>query len=131
MPLIATPSQLPSGARCVRLEGRGDITKEDAEAVSKELGAGGPLSGVPILALTRDVRSVSPEARHVFGGRGDLSAPATWTAVVVTSPVVRVTTNFVMRINKAKRQRLFSTEAEAVQWLEERIKEDQARAKVE
>src|SRR5262245_4278544 len=123
MPLIATLSQLPSGARCIRLEGRGDITKEDAEAVSKELGAGGPLHGIPILTLTRDVRSVSAEARHVFASRVDPSAPATWTAVVVTNPVIRVSTNFAMRFTKVKRQRLFKTEAEAVQWLEERIKE--------
>ena len=131
MPLIATPGQLPSGARYVRLEGRGDITKEDATGVTKELGAGGPLSGIPILALTRDVKSVSSEARHVFAGRGNPTAPATWIAVIVTNPVIRVGTNFVMRLNKAKRQRLFAKEAEAVQWLEERIKEEQARGKVE
>jgi len=131
MPIIATPIQLPSGARCVRLECRGDITKEEAEALSKEIGVGGPLSGIPILSLSQGVVSVSAEARQVFARHRDLNAQANWTAVVVASPLMRVTANFLMRVNKVKRQRLFSTEAEAVQWLEERIKEDQARAKVE
>ena len=49
--------------------------------------------------------------------------------MVVTNPVVRVTTNFLMRINKARKQRLFTSEAEAILWLDERAREDAARAK--
>jgi len=122
MPITATLNQLASGVSYVRLECLGDIVKEDAEAISKEIGAGGPLSGIPILALTQRVGSISAEARKVFGDRGDLSAQETWTAIVATNPVMRVTANFLMRLNRVQKQRLFSTEAEAVQWLEERIK---------
>jgi len=128
MPITFAVSQLPSGARCVRLECRGAITKEEAEALSKEIGIGGPLYGIPILSLTQGVVSVSAEARQVFARHRDLGVQPDWTAVVVASALMRVTANFLMRVNKVKKQRLFSTEAEAVQWLEERIKEDQVRA---
>ena len=56
------------------------------------------------------------------------ASSATWTGIITTNPVMRVTANFLIRVNKVKKQRLFSKEAEAVQWLEERIKEDQAHA---
>jgi hypothetical protein len=131
MPITATVSQLPSGARCVRLECSGQITREDAEALSKQIGFDGPWFRIPILSLSQGAVSVSVEARHVFGQRRDLYAQANWTAVVVASPLMRVTANFLMRVNRMKKQRLFSTEAEAVQWLEERIKEDQVRVKAE
>jgi len=48
-------------------------------------------------------------------------------AIVVTSPVVRVAANFIMRTSKNPRQRLFSTEEEAIRWLDERIAKRRSR----
>ncbi len=47
-------------------------------------------------------------------------------AVVVTNPIVRVATNFLVRVGRNKRVRLFGSEAEAIQWLAERVRESKA-----
>jgi hypothetical protein len=39
---------------------------------------------------------------------------------VVTNPLIRVASNFIMRMNKNPQHRMFATEAEAVRWLDER-----------
>jgi hypothetical protein len=98
---------------------------EDMEAGEKQLGVGGALHGLPILSLSQKVTSVSSDARRLMSGR----EAEVWTAVVVTNPVIRVTTNFLIRVTGSKKQRLFTTEAAAIQWLDERVQEDAARAK--
>ncbi len=119
MPIELSTFLLPSGARCVRAICSGDLTKKDLDAGDLQLGAGGPLHGLPILSLSQQVTSVSSDARQLMGSRG----AEVWTAVVVTNPVIRVTTNFLMRVTGSKKQRLFTSEAEAIQWLDERVQE--------
>src|SRR3954469_15269177 len=99
MPMTSTIMQLPGGARCVRIECLGRVTGEDAEAILQQIRPGGSLHGLPLLGLTQKLESISSEARQAFGVR-DLSASSTWTAAVVTNPVIRVTANFLMRVNK-------------------------------
>lgn len=119
--------RLPSGARAARCDCSGIVTKADAEAWMAETGPGGPLYDLPILAVALQLQKVESDARGVFGQHQDPTREDNWMAVVVTNPVIRVTTNFVMRITRHRKQRLFSTEAEAVAWLEERLREDSAR----
>jgi hypothetical protein len=65
---------------------------------------------------------MTPEARALFANRRNPSATE-WIALVLGNPLMRVTSNFILRMNGNPRRRLFSTEAEAVQWLDERARE--------
>jgi len=67
-------------------------------------------------------------ARAVFAGRGEIGDREVWTAVVVTNPVIRVTANFIMRIQKQRKTKLFSVEAEALRWLDARTRERKEEA---
>jgi hypothetical protein len=125
MPINYSTFLLPSGARCVRADCSGALTKKDLEVGDRELGVGGSLHGLPILSMSQQVTSMSSDARKHMGSR----ETEVWTAVVVTNPVIRVTANFLMRVTGSKKQRLFTVEAEAIQWLDERAREDEARAR--
>jgi len=91
---------------------------------------GGPYHGLSLLVGAQKVKTMLPEARAVFANRR-APPPTEWMAVVLTNPIVRVTSNFILRMNGNARRRLFSTEREAVQWLDERVREDAARAKTD
>jgi hypothetical protein len=127
MPVEMSTFSLPGGTRCAKLVSSGRFSKEDAEALLKEMNPGGSMVGMPRLVLTQQLTSVAPEARWLFAGRPEEGEREPWVAVVVSNPVVRVTTNFLVRINRNKRVRLFSSEPEATRWLDERIREGAAR----
>lgn len=127
MPYETTIFQLPCGARCVRMVSRGTLTAEDATTLIRQSEPGGELHGLPFLMLSHQLQSVSPEARSLFGKRGEVGDEEPLTAIVVTNPVVRVTSNFLMRVQRTKRSKLFSTEEEALRWLDARIREQAPR----
>jgi len=128
MPYETTFFQLPCGARGVRLDMRGTISGEDAAALFKEVNPGGVLYRQACLVLTKDLDSFSPEARAVSVG-GKPWDPDMWSAVVVTKPVIRVLINFIARISRSRRLKLFALEPEAIQWLDERAREEAAKVK--
>jgi len=127
MPVQLSVFQLPGGARCLREDCAGEVTVEDTRVILQQTDPGGPFHGLPILALTEKMTSVTADARGMIAGRGDVSGKEVWMAVVMTNPVLRVTINFMMRILKNRKVRLFNREAEAIQWLDERVREDTAR----
>ncbi len=125
---ISTPD-LPCGERFTRAEGSGVIAKEDAEYLLSRVTSGGDLNGLPQLVLTQKVTSITAEARKLFGGTNAQRAQQTWCAVVVTNPLIKVTANLVARVNKTTRVKLFTSEPEAIRWLDERAREEAARKK--
>jgi len=125
MPFQTTFSQLPCGVRYVRLETSGRFSREDAEALIQMMNPGGELHGIPILLLTEKLESVGSEARALFAGRGD-AAKDPWIAAVVANPVVRVTLNFLKRVQKRNTGTMFANEPAAIQWLDARVREDRA-----
>src|SRR4051812_21189625 len=128
MPFTLSSFQLPCGAPCARVEWTGVASGEEAHALVARLAAGGPYHGQPLLILTQKMESMTSEARNTFGGRVD--TPLTeWIALVVADPVIRVTTKFISRVNRHDRQQMFATNSEAIQWLDERAREDAAKAK--
>src|SRR5689334_16469457 len=102
MPTEYSIFQLPSGARCGRVVLNGPYGKEEVADLMLQTDPGGPLHGLPLLALAQRLTSVSAEARGMYGRRGDMSLLESWTAGVITNPVVRVTANFLMRVQKRK-----------------------------
>lgn len=123
MPFQTTFSQLPCGVRYLRLETIGRFSREDADALIQLMNPGGELHGIPILLLTEKLESIASEARALFAGRGD-TAKDPWIAAVVANPVVRVTLNFLKRIQKQSKGTMFANEPAALQWLDTRVRED-------
>lgn len=128
MPYTVTNFTLPCGGRCVRIVGSGHIMKEDADYLMTYIGRGGSVFGVPMLILTQEIKSISSEARSFFSAGIDREYQA-WCGLVVTSALIRVTTNFLSRITGYRKSKMFSTEEETIRWLDERVREDASKSK--
>jgi len=127
MPYEVSILQLPCGARFARVSAHGDIIAEDARAqVARMDHPEGDLYGMPTMFLTREMGSMTPEVRAIFGARRNLGDKDPWVAVVVANVILRVITHFVMRMRGSKRSRVFTSETDAVAWLNERVLESQA-----
>src|SRR5687767_12993002 len=94
--------QLPCGVRVGRVEMTGSVSGEEARTLLDQLQPGGALHGLPLLIMLQRLDSFSSDARRAVGQVG-LEEVETWEAVVVTNPVIRVTVNFVMRIQGRKK----------------------------
>jgi hypothetical protein len=119
MPYELSTFELPDGRRCARLVWSGTITGEDADAALAQCEPGGSVYGLPLLGLSHQMTSLSPEARAIFTSPR-ANAFTEKLAMVFTSPVLRVMANFVLRVRRNKLQRLFKAEAEAISWLIEK-----------
>jgi hypothetical protein len=124
MPYAVSTFILPCGTPATRADGSGVITAEAATELMAKIGPGGEQFGRPLLVLTQQMTKMSPEARSIFSASGDPTADRAWCAVVVTSPVIRVTVNFLLRVSKAPTVKLFSSEPDAIAWLDERVRVD-------
>ena len=124
MPYEVSGFTLPCGAPAARAEGSGAITREAADELMKQIGPGGANYHQPLLVLTQQMTKMSPEARKIFSKPADPAADQAWCAVVVTNPVIRVTVNFLLRVSQAPTIKLFSSEPDAIAWLDERVRVD-------
>jgi hypothetical protein len=128
VPFEISPFQLPCGARAARVKSYGFFTGDDAATMLKQWEPGGPLYGMPSLVLTGEMTVMTPEARSYFSSWKEPSETE-WYAIVVVNPVMRVVSNFILRVSGTTRRRLFTSEDEALRWLDERVREDLAKAK--
>ena len=126
MPYEISTFALPCGARAARVKISGIFDGHEARSAMGNWAPGGPLHGVPGLVLTQEVKEATPEARSFYAGWKETS-PTEWLAVVVTNPVLRVMGNFILRVSKSTRRKMFTTEAEALKWLDERARESGAK----
>lgn len=127
MPYEVSILQLPCGARYARVNAHGIIVAADARAqVARMDQPDGDLYGMPTMFLTREMESMTPEVRAIFGARRNLGDKDPWVAVVVANVLIRVFTNFVMRVRGSKKTRLFTSEEAALAWLNERAVGGQA-----
>jgi hypothetical protein len=121
MPFEMTTFTLPCGERAVRIEYWGTISKEDATEVLRRLDTGGSHHGMSTLTVTVKEHTVSPEARRLFNAFTFPAVPAG--ALVNSNMLTRVFANFIVRANKSSdRMRSFSSEADAIPWMDERTR---------
>jgi hypothetical protein len=106
----------------------GHFSREDAEEFFRQISPGGPMHRLPRLCLCQEQTSASSDARTMFTKLEGDEEP--WTAMVVVNPMVRVAINFVLRISRNRKVRLFTEQQEATRWLNERVQEDPARTSV-
>lgn len=121
MPYQISTFDLSDGRRCVRLDWSGTMTGEEADAALAECEPGGSVYGLPVLALGHRMTAMAPEARAIFSSPRRNSFTEKM-ALVIANPVLRVAANFVLRIRRSELQRLFTSEAEAIAWLTEKIR---------
>lgn len=125
MPFNIMTITLPCGSPCVRVECIGVVSKEEAGQMMAVIGEGGTMFGVPMLIQSERQKSLSPEARKIFSEGFNSRNEQAWCGVVVISPLLRVTINFVTRVTGNRKVKMFAGEAEATRWLDERAREDQ------
>ena len=128
MPFTITTITLPCGSPCVRVESIGVVSKEDAAQMFAVIGEGGTMFGVPMLIQTERQKSLSPEGRSLFSKGFDSPDKQAWCGVVVINPLLRVTINFMVRMNGNRKVKMFAGEAEATRWLDERVREDRVKS---
>lgn len=119
MPYQLSTFVLPDGRRCARMDWTGTITREDADAALAECEPGGSVFGLPVLSNAQNMTGMDAEARAIFSSprRNGFEERL---ALVIANPMFRVMANFVFRIRRNERQRLFTTEADGIAWLAEK-----------
>jgi hypothetical protein len=127
MPYDVTTFTLPCGVTAARADGYGVITKEDAAILMQKIGRGGSHHGQPLFVSTARIEKINPEARSMFSVSPDPNEPQQWGAVVVSNPLMRVTINFLLRVSRARTLKMFSSEAEGLAWLDQRVREEAAK----
>src|SRR6476646_11833826 len=109
MPYDVSTFTLPCGVQATRADGSGVISKEDADLLMQKINPGGSNYGQPLYVTTARMEKMSPEARSAFSVSPDPNVPPQWCAVVVTSPLMRVTINFLLRVSGSKTIKMFGS----------------------
>lgn len=118
MPYSLKTDETPNGLRITRLHTSGRITETEADALMRELAPGSRYQGLPMLAVTGDDTEVTADARRIFTTRVGIEG-ALPSAIVTKNAVMRITVNFIGRVNGNHSTRLFGNEPEALTWLEQ------------
>jgi hypothetical protein len=122
MPYEISTFTLPCGARAARVKIAGTLEGRDARAMVENWMPGRPMHGLPSLVLSQEAELAAAEARAIVSSWKERSPTELW-AIVVTNPVARVAGNFILRVSKSTRRKMFPTEWEAIQWMDERARE--------
>lgn len=122
MPYAISIINLPSGTRCLRANASGDITGTDVDLLYTHEAV---MAGMPMLIVTHEVRNYDSEARKQLA-KYSARENQPWAAAVISSQMVSALGTLIKRVNHATKFKSFSTETEAIQWLEERVREDAA-----
>jgi hypothetical protein len=86
--------------------------KKNSEAVNSL-----PGERFPLIVDTRQIKSISKEAREYFS-MNNRDSCVTAFAIIIDSPISRIIGNFFMSLNKPRvPAKLFNEEASAIKWL--------------
>ena len=126
MPLSYSLAKTPKGRAVARSIASGEVSLEDAQTSTRDLGPGGRFHGMANLSVVGADASYSPESRKLFATITDVGGPF---AIVVSSPATRVMLNFVIKAATLKAAafggpvaahgvQFFKSEGEALAWLD-------------
>ncbi len=94
-----------------------DVTLKDAKENSIAVNSLHIKKDFPLLIDSRDIRSITKEARDYFSMNNRESHVIAF-GIIIGSPLSRIIGNFFMGLNKPRvPTRLFKNEAEALKWL--------------
>lgn len=112
----------PRGLRVARTVASGDVAGRDLQPFFTAVRPGGKYFGLPILSVITKGTRYSPEARKLMsemtpenGGIGS----SVRLAMVVDSIVLRLMIQLVLQVTRASQSRIFSTEEQAIAYLDE------------
>src|SRR5262249_27408811 len=88
-----------NGLPITRLVISGKMSEDEANLLMVELSPGGRHAGMPLLVISEDSTEINPGARRIFTSQRTEAKSAVATAVVTRSIVMRVTVNFIGRVN--------------------------------
>lgn len=116
MPIVTEEAKTPSGKRMLLARVSGHVSLAEAQAMGELLKPGQPFHHALVLCVVDKTTDYHPDARRHFSTfNGNFGKMAT----VVTSVLVRAAINFMVRVTGAgKDVQMFTTEAEALKWLE-------------
>src|SRR4051812_9597487 len=126
MPYELSTFTLPSGARAGRIKIGATLDEAEARSMVGNYAPGGSLYGLPTLVLMQETKEMTPESRAFYSSWKE-ATDTEWFALVITNAVMRVSVGFIFRVAKTTRRQIFATEAEAIQWLDERARESAAK----
>ncbi|MCE3280928.1 MAG: hypothetical protein K0S44_3119 [Bacteroidetes bacterium] len=107
------------GIARTKVKPRAEVTLAEAKENSVVVNSLSPGNLYPLLIDSRDIKSISKEARDFFSMNNRDSNVSAF-AIIIQSPLSRVIGNFFMGLNKPRvPARLFKSEKEAVKWLKE------------
>lgn len=116
MPFHFEDMKTPAGKPCLLIRASGVVELADAQALEALMVPGARHHRGLVLAIVDKSTEYRPAARKHFATLQDKYGA---TSVVVTSPIVRAAINLMMRLTgQARAFRMFSTEAEALAWLD-------------
>lgn len=117
MPIQTEETQTPKGHLCMRARVSGHVSLADAQNMGAQLQPGQRFHQGRVLSIVEKGTDYSPDARKYFP---TLNGNYARLAVVVTNALLRATINFLTRLSITPDFfRLFSTEAEAMAWLDQ------------
>lgn len=116
MPIRIEEARTPKGQRMMRANVSGFVTLADAQSMGNLLQPGQPFHGGLVLTINDKSTEYHPDARRHFPTfRGSYQRHA----AVVTGVLVRAAINFMVRVTGGDdSMKIFSTEAEAIDWLD-------------
>jgi hypothetical protein len=107
------------GIARTKVKPHAEVTLVEAKENSIAVNSLSPGNLYPLLIDSRNIKSISKEARDFFSMNNRESNVSAF-AIIIQSPISRVIGNFFMGINKPRvPARLFNSEKEAVKWLKE------------
>lgn len=107
------------GIARTKVKPQAEITLVEAKENSIVVNSLSPGNLYPLLIDSRDIKTISKEARDFFSMNNRESNVSAF-AIIIHSPISRVIGNFFMGLNKPRvPARLFNSEKEAVKWLKE------------
>ena len=126
MPLRFSEQTTETGMRYLRVDASDHVALEDAKAFGDRVMSPEWHHGL-IMSVVAKGTEYAPDARKYFP---TLNKEITALATVVTSPIVRAAINMMLRLGRIMEDnplRMFSSEAEALKWLESQRGESEAR----
>lgn len=116
MPIQLEDGTTPAGHPCLIANASGYVTLADAQAMGALLEKGARYHLQRVLSGVAKGTEYSPEARKYFPS---FNPNVLALAAIVTSPLVRAAINLMFRLTgKGIRFRMFTTDAEAMAWLD-------------
>lgn len=130
MPMEKSIRKTKSGREVYCGLNRGQVTAADIEVVERDIKPGGPYENWPLLFIQDRSVEITPGARAAIKRMNNPDSTGTklLSAVVIGSPILRMVTSLMVRLSGHEEMEIFSSEEDALDWLDKAIAERDSKA---